>query len=154
MDDKGNQTPLDNGDYVLTDGRTITVKDNSISNVSESESEEEGEDEKVEEEDSKQTVKMEDGVPDDQKSEASEQEPNDVAVRLEDLEKQIEDILAILKKLGSTQGEVNEQMMSKLKELSEENGAKPIKTIKKGSIESDSEDIKSYLKERFSNKKK
>lgn len=129
LDDQGNQTPLEDGEYVLNDGRTITVSGNSITEVADS-SDAETKD-PMEDSEDESMVKMEDGLPDTHESAAKEVPSNDVSSRLTDLEKQIEDILNIIKKLGSTQGDVNEQMMSKLESFSKENGGQPIKTMKK-----------------------
>jgi len=133
IDDQGNQTPLDDGEYVLTDGRTITLKGNKIENISS------GDDEMPEDDgdgdgDGDGEQEMSDtGMPDDQQAEAGDKAHNDIAARLSDLEKQIENILNILNKLGQSQGEVNEQMMNKINFLSNENGDKPIKTRKRAS---------------------
>lgn len=35
LDANGNKTPLDNGDYILSDGSTITVTDNKVSTIKE-----------------------------------------------------------------------------------------------------------------------
>ena len=128
IDDQGNQSPLDDGEYVLTDGRTINVEGNVVSVITDG-SEEPTEDADKAEED---MVKMEDGLPEDHDAKSKDVDTNDVASRLSDLENQIEDILNILKKLGDAQGDVNEQMMSKLEDFSKENGGEPIKPMKKG----------------------
>lgn len=154
VDDNGNQTPLDDGDYVLNDGRTITVAGNVITAIAGGDSTEDTPEDGAATADAAAPAEqdMDAGLPDDHEADASGGDSNDVASRLSDLEKQIEDILNILKKLGTTQGEVNEQMMSKMKSISNEPGDSPIRTNKRESNgysygKSDfSSDIKEFIK--------
>lgn len=148
IDDLGNQTPLDNGDYVLEDGRTFTIKDNKIVEIAEAAMDgtdvETGGDETDAVETSKQ--KMDSGLPEGHDKanvkdapEADTQKAGDVSDRVENLEKQVAEILNLLGQMGPAQNEANEQMMTKinkfesnLKLISSEPGDEPIKTQKKG----------------------
>ena len=126
LDDQGNQTPLDDGEYVINDGRTITVAANVITEI-------EGPDATATETpvaeakpgDVKQE-KMEDGLAD------TPSDEGDLASRVSDLENQMEQIIEMLKTLTDGTQTANEQMMSKINILSGEPGDTPIKTGKKG----------------------
>lgn len=158
IDDKGNQTPLDDGEYVLTDGRTITVKLNKITAIAESGAKEgeKPEDKPADAPVEAEAQKMEDGLPEDHPAESKDEPSNDVESRLKDLEKQIEDILNIISKLGDSQTEVNEQMMHKLAKIADEPGDSPIKSGKKEysgdysktKISASIEELREYIKER------
>jgi hypothetical protein len=158
IDDNGNQTPLDDGEYVLTDGRTITVKANMVDAIAggstEDPTQEQAEGAEQVAEGQQASVKMEDGLPQEHPAEADGAAHDDIQSRLTDIEKQVEDILNIINKLGTTQEEVNEQMMSKIENLSEINGDKPIRTKKREFTDykqgkSDfSEELREFLKER------
>lgn len=141
MDDNNNQTPLEDGEYVLTDGTTITVKSGTVSEIADSDTEE-SEDEEMKKEDDKEDndkeedmkkVKMtEDGLPMEQPKEGEDKKDSpDVQSQISDLQAQIESILNILNKLGTAQNEVNEEMMSKIESFSKENGGQAIKLGKK-----------------------
>lgn len=155
LDDQGNQTPLTDGEYVLTDGRTITVKSNMVEVISGG-TEKPQEETETPSEEAQAEVKMENGLPDGHEADAKEEDDETKAAsemdsRIKDIEKQIEDILNILSKLGSTQTEVNEQMMSKIIALSEENGGQPIKLNKKefNDYKKDSSSLRNELLERL-----
>lgn len=124
IDDQGNQTPLDNGDYVLNDGRTITVQDNKITNISGGETTED--ESPVSDASASMESKMADGM-----AEKPADEGN-LAQRVTDLEAQLEEVLNLLKKMSDGQTQVNQEMMSTIKKFSEEPGAMSIKTGKKG----------------------
>jgi hypothetical protein len=152
IDDQNNQTPLNDGDYVLTDGRTISVANNVITAISDSSEDPQDETESPEEVD-QEKQKMSDGLPDDQPAEAAGADQSDIVARLTDLENKIEEILNIINKLGDTQGDVNEQMMSKIEEFSKSPGDKPIRSAKKESyIQAPMksvlmDDLKDFMKE-------
>lgn len=152
LDDQGNQTPLQDGDYVLTDGRTITVKANVIEAIAEGGTEAPQEEvETPAEGEMKKEESLGDGLPEDHMADAGEEPSNDLESRIKDLESQIEDILNIIKKLGDSQVAVNEQMMSRIQNLSEEPGDKPIKHQKReygSELNSFSDELKEYLKSR------
>lgn len=129
LDDKGNQTPLNDGDYVLNDGRTITVKGNLIESIA-GESPD-TEDDQVDESVEAKKVELEEGLPEGHEAEAKDANTNDLAGAVADLQKQVEDILNILSQMGDAQKGVNEQMMSRVEKFASENGGKPIKNRKK-----------------------
>jgi len=144
LDDQGNQTPLDDGEYTLTDGRTFVVKSNLIDSISG--------DDGNDDEDSSETPedienkKMDSNLPEGHDSavadEKNEKSPDKVMSRLDDLEKAIEDIKEVLDKMSSIQNDVNEQMMSSIKKFSSEPGDKSIKFKKKESYNYDKSKIK------------
>jgi len=162
IDDLGNQTPLNDGEYTLTDGRSFTVSNNVIETIMEGESEEPME--TPEEVDNK---KMDSNLPEghqDAVAEAKGEEPKAngaLEARIADLEKQLEDIKSILDKMGSIQNDVNEQMMSKISRVANEPGAEPIKSIKKetftynklNSRKETMDDLKEFFKEKTKNLK-
>lgn len=139
LDDLGNQTPCENGDYVLQDGRTFTVTDGKISDIKSTDPSAE----KPESGDTT-TTKPEtmgtDGLPEGHTGDQSEEDKpekdaqvdGDLASRVESLEKQIAEILNILSKMGDSQNELNEQMMSQIKKFGAEPGDEPVKFGKKG----------------------
>jgi hypothetical protein len=144
VDEMGNQTPLDNGDYVLNDGRTITVMDNKLTNIS---GEESTEDESPvsdasmdttsgqEPKDAPKMEKMTDGMAD------APSDESDLAQRVSDLEAHLEEILNLLKQMSEAQTSSTQQMMSKIKTFAEEPGDVAIKSTKKGYEEYNSKKI-------------
>jgi hypothetical protein len=133
LDDQGNQTPLEAGTYVINDGRSITVDEKgSITELATAEDapQEETETPADSLEQSKET-KMDDGLPEDGTEDAPAAD-GDIESRVADLESQLAEVLTILNKLGDGQNEVNEQMMSKIVEISREPGDEPIRLQKKG----------------------
>lgn len=136
LDDQGNQTPLDNGDYVLQDCRTFTVVDNKVTVVSEAPTD--GTQVETPDDGTKEGQKMtSDGLPEGQASPSTD--GTDVESRIATLENQIAEILNILDKIGGSQNEINDQMMSRVvkveevqSNLSNEPGDKPIQNTKKG----------------------
>lgn len=153
IDDQGNQTPLNDGDYVLTDGRTITVALNKITVITGGDTETPAEEAAPTEE---VDQAMTDGLPDSHPADATGAPTNDIEARLTDLEKQVQDILNIINKIGDAQGGINEQMMSKIKDLSDEPGEKAIKTTKKGysDYKKGSSDFYQEIKELINSKTK
>lgn len=135
LDDLGNQTPLDNGDYVLSDGRTITVVDNAITSISDTTGKTESESPVSDA--SNANVEMNDGL-----AEAPSEE-SDLATRVADLESQLEEILNMLKSMADGTAEAQSQMMSAVKKIADEPGAEPIKTSKIGYEEYNSKRISS-----------
>lgn len=128
LDDQGNQTPLDNGDYVVNDGRTITVENNMIKAIALSEDGKEDET-PVADANTGNTVtneKMEDGMAD------APSEDGDLASRLTDVENHIEEILNMIKQLMDGHKSSEEQMMSRINDIADEPGDAPIRTSKKG----------------------
>lgn len=141
LDDQGNQTPLDNGDYVLQDGRTFTVTDNKITDISGPEEDGTDVDSGDGETDSVETSKQKldaNGLPEGHtgeqkegdKPEVDDQKEGDMSSRLEDLEKQVAELMNIINKMGDSQNDLNEQMMGKLKKFGSEPATKSIKSAK------------------------
>jgi hypothetical protein len=131
IDELGNQSPLDNGDYVLNDGRTITIVDNKVTTIAgETSTEEESPISPVE-----ANVEMADGSPETPSGES------DLAKRVSDLEAQLEEVLSLMKQMSDAQTKTTEEMMSKISKFSEEPGAEPVKSVKKGFEEYNSKSI-------------
>ena len=157
IDDQGNQTPLDNGDYVLQDGRTFTVEDNSITAIEGSEGDSEGDVETGDSEtDSVETAKQKmdaNGLPEGHGPAAAGEAADDAAAdadlstRVSDLEKQLAEVLNILNKMGDSQNDLNQQMMSKISEVADEPGGNPIKKVKKGYESYNKEVVASRVKQ-------
>lgn len=146
IDEQGNQTPLDNGDYVLQDGRCFTIADNLVTDIKGPESDgtdvETGDNETDAVETSKQELDA-NGLPDghDPSTEQTdvpkegEEVAGDLGQRVEDLEKQLAEVLNILNKLGDGHNDLNEQMMSakrQLRQFGAEPGDQPVKSGKRG----------------------
>lgn len=122
VDELGNQTPLDNGDFVLQDGRTITVVDNAITNIAgeiSTEAESPVSNADVEQE-------MNDGMVE------SPSEEGDMAQRVADLEAQLEEVLNLLKQMSEAQMKSQDQMMSKIKTIADEPGDEKVQVSKVG----------------------
>jgi len=145
LDEQGNQTPLDNGDYVLNDGRTFTIQDNVVTEVKGPEEDgtdvESGDSDTDSVETSKQNMDA-NGLPEGHDKPADGEVPaddsqvdGDLAQRVSDLEKQLAEVLNILNKIGDSQNDINEQMMSaqkSLRQIGGEPGDKPVKSVKRG----------------------
>lgn len=134
LDDMGNQTPLENGDYVLSDGRTITVENNAVTAISEqtsTESETPVSDANV------ANTAMADGMAD------TPADQGDLASRVADLEAQLEEILNLLKSMADGTAEAQSQMMSAVKKIADEPGAEAIKPSKIGYENYNSKNISS-----------
>lgn len=120
----GNQYPLDNGDYKLTDGRVVSVEDNKIKSISEPAMTEES---PVTNADMGKT-KMEDEVI------VEEKEEEEMEVEIEVGEKDSEDRIAkieeVLAKVLMAIDEINKvhsEMMGNMKRFSEEPATESIK---------------------------
>lgn len=111
LDDNNQQTPLDNGDYTLTDGRKITVTDNKVENIMAPNPAEQTES-------PVEPAKMEmgDGMPDEMPTEnETENDGTNVEARLSALEQQIQEVLQML---AGTMTQT-EKMMNSQVEMSE-----------------------------------
>ncbi len=128
LDDQGNQTPLDNGEYVVNDGRTIVVENNVIKEVKLPEDATEDETPVSDANTSNSMVneKMEDGMAD------APSEEGDLASRLTDVENHIEEILNMIKQLMDGTAKSEQQMMSRIDQISDEPGDSPVRSSKKG----------------------
>lgn len=153
MDDLGNQTPCIDGEYVLQDGRTFTVVEGKVDEVKEV----------VETNDTVTTVPetMEDMPEVEVEVEKPEGETEgDLATEVADLKKKLDEVLSILNQMGTTQNDLNSQMMAKIKRIGSEAGDDPVKVGKKGYTEySDKTKEKKYdnfieLKEMMAERKK
>jgi Tfp pilus assembly protein FimV len=137
VDDMGNQTPLNDGDYVLNDGRTITVVGNSITNIAGGSDTTEAET-PVSDANVANTA-MADGLADTPADESN------LASRVTDLEAQLEEILNMLKTMSEGTAQAQSQMMSAVEKISGEPGAEAIKPAKKGYEEYNSKKINSRI---------
>lgn len=138
VDDMGNQTPIDDGDYVLNDGRTITVAANVITNIAgdaSTEDESPVSDANTANTGDMKEQKMTDGLAEKPADEA------DLAGRVNDLENQLEEILTMLKDLSDKHNTTTEQMMSKIKVIGDEPGDVAVPKTKKGYEEYSSKKI-------------
>jgi hypothetical protein len=134
VDDLGNQTPLDNGEYVLNDGRTITIVDNILTEIS---GEASTEDESPV---SDASVKMEDGMPE------APSDEGDLSKRVTDLEAQLEEILNMLKTITETTQATQtnqEKVFSEFNKIKDEPGDDKVKIVKKGYDEYSSKKVNS-----------
>jgi len=122
VDELGNQTPLDNGDYVLQDGRTITVVDNGITTISGEMS--------TEAESPVSNADVEQEMTDGMVEPASEE--GDMAQRVADLEAQLVEVLNLLKQMSEAQMKSQDQMMSKIKTIANEPGDEKVQVSKVG----------------------
>lgn len=143
LDENQNAMPLNPGDYTLQDGRTFTV--DSTNKITEVSAPDDSDDEAASGEDtdnvetSKQTLDA-DGLPaghdGDPKTgedvQPDTQSDGDMSSRIEDLEKQIAEIVNFLQQLQNSQQEVNEQMMHKIKRIGSESDIEPIVKTNKG----------------------
>ena len=138
VDDMGNQTPVDDGDYVLNDGRTITVAANVITNIAgdgSTEDESPVSDANTANTGDMAEQKMTDGLAENPADEAN------LAGRVNDLENQLEEILTMLKDLSDKHNTTTEQMMSKIKVIGDEPGDVAVPKTKKGYEEYSSKKI-------------
>lgn len=162
LDEQGNQTPLDNGDYVLQDGRTFTIADNVVTDIKAPE----GDGQKPEQtgdsttDAPKQEAPVKEamdanGLPEghdpsvEGETPAEESSEGDLSARVADLEKQLAEVLNILSKMGDSQNDLNEQMMSAIKTFGSEPGDKPVRNGKRGYEVYDKD--KSYSKKKGEN---
>ena len=134
VDELGNQTPLDNGDYVLNDGRTITIVDNKVTAMA-GETSTEDESPVSDASPMEAEQKMEDGMATEPSDESN------LAQRVTDLEAQLEEVLTLMKKMSEAQSTTTEEMMSKISKFSDEPGDEPVKSTKKGFEEYNSKRI-------------
>ena len=120
---EGNQYPLDNADYKLTDGRIISVEDNKIKSISEPAKTEES---PVTSADLEKVEMEELPIGEEGPSIEIEVEEKEVESSTEERIAKLEEIIG---KLMITIDEINkahEQMMGDMKKFSEEPGAEPI----------------------------
>lgn len=135
MDDLGNQTPLDNGDYVLADGRTITVENNLVTVIV---GPNENEDKSPIEATETPVAASEPSITEvtEEVKEGSADEPidesNDLDKRVGNLEGQIEEIMNLLKSLSEGTVKANQEMKEEIKKFGAEPGDEPIKIAKTG----------------------
>lgn len=132
LDDMGNQTSLDPGEYVLNDGRIVTYDGKTITNiqggdttatespVSDADTSNDGSSTEA------SKVKMEDGLT------AKPSDESDLASRITDLESKLDELANLLKGLMEGQTQANEQMMSQINLIGDEPGDLPIRTLKRG----------------------
>jgi uncharacterized protein YukE len=126
IDDNGNQTTLDDGEYSIKDGITFTIKDGVVETVAgadktqaDVESPSEPNDATAAPQEQSKTKMTDDGQPEGQvegdgEPDGDGAEPQDMEARLSDLEAKIEEIMNVLSQTTNKQNSVNEQMMGKL----------------------------------------
>jgi hypothetical protein len=136
LDDLGNQTPCNDGDYVLQDGRTFTVVSGKISEIK-------GITEDKPEDGDTTTTVAETLTADLPEAEAEIEDgagvDGDLMKRVADLETKLSDVLDLISKLSNGQNEMNEQLMARIKKFGSEAGDEPVKMGKKGYTEYSSE---------------
>lgn len=130
IDDLGNQTPLNNGNYVLEDGRNITVEDNKVTEISG----DNGTETPIENADTSKTVeeKMEEGLPEEAPKIEVEVEGG-LEKRVAELEAQLSELIDMITNMSKCQVESNQEMMSKIEEFASViPGEAPIANTKRG----------------------
>lgn len=121
-------SPADNGDYVLNDGRTISVTDGKISNIKEAEEAKDGDESPVEDAGQEMADAPSEEQPAEEKpADDDAAEDEDLAARVEALEAQITEVLSLLQSMG----QANQEMMSRIDEFSKAPAEESIKTTKK-----------------------
>lgn len=118
---EGNQYPLDNGDYKLTDGRTVSVEDNKVKSISEAAMIEESPVTSADLE----KVEMEE-MPVGEESIEIEVEDAEVAPSADERISKLEEVLGKVLMAIDEIKKANEEMMGSVKKFSEEPGAEPI----------------------------
>ncbi len=129
VDDLGNQTPCDDGDYVLDDGRTISIKGSKITDIKGGDTTTaespvaEGTDNAA----TKQADTNMDNAP--VAETAPVDDDSDILKRVSDLESQMNEILSLLSNMSGSQSKMNEQLMSSIKSFGAEPGETSIKPL-------------------------
>ena len=124
IDEDGNQTPIEDGDYDLEDGRIITIKDGGVEVIAEAPVEAGSEETPITSEKEKE------------KDEAKLEEPKGVEVEVEegtDMEARIsaiEENISSMMEAISTMGHMQEMSMSKIKAIESSPAASSIKVGK------------------------
>jgi hypothetical protein len=118
---EGNQYPLDNGDYKLTDGRTVSVEDNKVKSISEPAMIEES---PVTSADLKK-VAMEE-MPIAEESIEVEVESADMMPSADERIAKLEEVISRLMITIDEISKAHEEMMGNMKKFSAEPGAEPI----------------------------
>lgn len=129
LDDLGNQTPCNDGEYVLQDGRTFTCVSGKISDIK-------GVTEDKPESGDVTTTVAEtmstDTLPETEVEVEAPEANGDLSKRIDDLEAKLSEILDLINKMGDGQNQLNEQMMSSIKKIGSEAGDEPVKMGRKG----------------------
>lgn len=123
----GNQFPLNNGDYKLTDGRIVSVEDNKIKSIAEPDMTEES---PVSEADLEKVEMQEEGEviveEKDKEEEMQEGEVSPIEDRVSKIEEAISKILVAIDSIN----EAHEEMMGNMKKFSSEPATESIKMSK------------------------
>lgn len=129
LDDQGNQIPLDNGEYNLTDGSTIVVMDGKVSEIKAEAAPKDGGETPVEDA-SVEAAKAPDAPVDEAPAEAEKpadaKEEAGVADRVAKLEELVATILDALDKLTSG----SQEMAEKVETFAKQPGAEPVNKVK------------------------
>ena len=118
---EGNQYPLDNGDYKLTDGRTVSVEDNKVKSISEPAMVEESPVSSADLE----KVEMEE-MPVGEESIEVEVEDAEVMPSADERISKLEEVISKLMITIDEISKAHSEMMGNMKKFSEEPGAEPI----------------------------
>jgi len=122
IDEAGNQTPLADGDYVLEDGRTITVSGGAVEALAETPT-----DEKAGETPSNDASNVENSAT--EPSGEDDDEPTagePIEDRVDALESQVAELMELIQSMGAT----TEAAFSKIKEIASEPATESIKVGK------------------------
>jgi len=118
---EGNQYPLDNGDYKLTDGRTVSVEDNKVKSISEPAMVEESPVSSADLE----KVEMEE-MPVGEESIEVEVEDAEVMPSADERISKLEEVISKLMITIDEISKAHSEMMGNMKKFSQEPGAEPI----------------------------
>lgn len=151
LDSDNTQKPLDNGDYKLTDGRTISVADNKVTNISAPEGEKAPKTDGSTDKGAAPVAdtKMADGMPDGQTN-SDGANADDVAAdgemeaRVSALEEQMTKLMTMLEGSMASQTKMyalNTELSKKIKVLEKQPDGQPIKLGKKMISDKSSDDI-------------
>lgn len=131
IDADGNQTTLDDGDYVINDGRTVTIKDSKVLEIKGGDAKKDTPSEPAD-----TSTEMATDVAVEDKPEVETEDDmvkeEDVAKRVTDLEAIVSELMTVVKSLTDGQVVKNEEMMSAIKKISDEPADEAVKHIKKG----------------------
>ena len=151
-DEAGNQTPLADGDYILEDGRTITVSSGSVESIGDTSDSETAKEETPSNDASTVADEKMDAV-DGEEEEPVAGEP--IEDRVSSLENQVAELIEMIQGMGS----MTEVAMSKIEEIASAPATESIKVGKTpatskefNSIRNEMDELKEIVKNKFKNK--